>query len=270
MMIIRLAGGFGNQVFQLGTGLLLASKSKIKKIILDDSALNSYDAKRQNNLLSFFDLSKIDTEIVFIYNALVKFRIPKVIPFKLLKYPFISDRNFQTVASNPNKQFLLLDGYFQECLAQKDFDEEISILKSIFIQKNLEKRDGCVIHIRGGDFVKLGWDSVVPREYYIKAMNIMKKKYLINKFFIVTDDREYSKHMFIDMDFDYEFIGESMEEDFYLMGSFEKRILSSSTFSFWASVLSDNKESIIIAPEYWRPNFKRKIYMPNEIRINNE
>ena len=57
------------------------------------------------------------------------------------------------------------------------------------------------------------------------------------------------------------------EEDFYLIGLFEKRILSSSTFAFWASALADNDKSVVIAPEYWSPNSRREIRLPNEIRI---
>ena len=54
---------------------------------------------------------------------------------------------------------------------------------------------------------------------------------------------------------------------FYLIGLFEKRILSSSTFAFWASALADNDKSVVIAPEYWNPNSKRYIKLPNEIRL---
>ena len=53
MIIIRLSGGLGNQIFQFGAGLLLAKKSGIVKIILDDSALGKYKIKRNNNLLFF-------------------------------------------------------------------------------------------------------------------------------------------------------------------------------------------------------------------------
>jgi len=158
MIIIRLAGGLGNQIFQLAAGLQLALKIKDTKITLDESALNSYDAKRENELLNFFDLTKLNIEINFYNSAFTKARLPKLLPLKARKYPFVSDKNFQYILKNPNKQFLLIDGYFQECLTQQDFDTEIKILKDIFIQRSFKKQDECVIHIRGGDFVKLGWN----------------------------------------------------------------------------------------------------------------
>ena len=267
MIIVRLAGGLGNQIFQLVAGLLMASKVKHTRIILDDSALNSYDTKRENKLLSFFDLTKLEVEINFRNSIFTKSRLPKILPLKFSKYPFVSDKNFSTILQNSNQQFLLFDGYFQTCLSQKNFNSEIEILKNILLQTKIEKKYGCVIHVRGGDFVKLGLDGVTPKEYYVKAINIMKHRYLVHNFFIVTDDREYAKTVFKDVCFDYEFIGNSIEEDFYLIGLFEKRILSSSTFAFWASALADNDKSVVIAPEYWNPNSKRYIKLPNEIRL---
>jgi hypothetical protein len=263
MIIVRLAGGLGNQIFQLGAALLLAEKSNIKHIVIDDYALHNYEAKRKNELLNFFDFNKNDIEIKFRYNFITKLRLPK---FIVNKY-FISDKNFKIVISNPSSRFMLLDGYFQECLTQKDFNIELKLLKRIFIQNNFKEKDGCIIHIRGGDFVKLGWNSVTSKEYYKNAIQMMKNNYNQNNFYIVSDDKDYSETILKDLNIKYEFIGNSMYEDFYIIGNFKYRILSSSTFSIWASALGNNDNSIVIAPKEWIPNHKRKIYLPNEIRI---
>jgi|SaaInl8_150m_RNA_FD_contig_31_2299780_length_1284_multi_8_in_0_out_0_2 hypothetical protein len=270
MIIIRLAGGLGNQIFQIVVGILIAQKSDIKKIQIDDSALSNYDEKRNNELFKFLDFNKLEIEIVFKNNSITKLRLPKLLPLNMTKNPFVSDKNFQTVFDSPNKIFMIIDGYFQECLTQDNFDDEIDILKNIFIQNDFEKKDGCVIHIRGGDFVKLGWNSVTPKEYYIKAIETMQTMYNQDKFYIVTDDKDYSKDILDNFQIKYEFIGNSMYEDFYLIGSFRYRILSSSTFALWASALADNEDSVVIAPKYWTPDNERKIYLPNEERINYE
>lgn len=267
MIIIRLAGGLGNQIFQLIAGLYLAEEGNIKKILLDDSALGSYDAKRKSELQKFFAFDKLDIDINFRNLKITKFRIPKILPLSFPKYPFISDKNFQKIYKNPNKMFLFLDGYFQECLIQDDFNQEIMILKEILNYQLQLNIDGCIIHIRGGDFVKLGWDIITPKEYYIKAIETMQNKYKQNKFYIVTDDINYSKTILDELDITYEFIGNSMYEDFKLIGSFNHRILSASTFALWASALGINENSIVIAPKYWTPNHERKIFLPNEIRV---
>ena len=154
-------------------------------------------------------------------------------------------------------------------MTQQNFDKGIKILKDAFIQKNLEKKDGCVVHIRGGDFVKLGWNSITPKEYYIKAIETMQLKYNQTKFYIVTDDRIYSKSVLDNINIDYKFIGNSMYEDFHLLGSFKYRILSASTFALWASALGVNDGGgVVIAPNEFTPGIKRDFLLPNERRSN--
>lgn len=267
MILIRLAGGLGNQIFQLGAGLLLAKKSSINKVVLDDSALENYDAQRNNELLNFFDFSKFDIECIFQNNIFAKFRFPKILPLGFGQYPFVNDKNFQKILQNPNKTLMIIDGYFQECLTQEVFDNEIELLKKIFKKDSTQVNDGCVIHIRGGDFVRLSWHSITPKEYYRTAIEKMKYYYDQKKFYIVTDDRKYSNSILKNLDIDYEFIGGSMQKDFYSIGSFQYRVLSSSTFALWASVLGDNEHSVVIAPKEWIPSHERRIYLPNEIRI---
>ena len=267
MTIVRLAGGLGNQIFQLGTGLLLAQKSKAKKIILDDSALNSYDVKRDNELLNFFDFDKLDLKVEFRHLNITKFRLPRILPIKFNKFPLVSDRNFKSIVNTPNNIFLLLDGYFQWELSQSNFDETSKILNKIFIKKGnkIDNKKSCIVHIRGGDFVKLGWNKITPAEYYLDAMKVMIDKYEVENFIIVTDDKEYSKSLLDKIEYKYEFQCSNMIEDFYTISSYSKRILSSSTFALWASNLSNNNGTVI-APKFWFPNQKREILLLNEIK----
>lgn len=268
MIIIRLAGGLGNQIFQLGAGLILAQKSGIMNISIDDSFLSTYESKTNNELIKFFDIfNNNNYNIEFKKSQITRYRIPKIFPFRINNYPFVSDRNFQYLTNNPNKRFMYLDGYFQSCLTQQDFEYEITVFKKFIKNQKIINQDSCIIHIRGGDFIKLGWNIVTPKEYYIKAIKIMQKQYRQDKFYIVTDDKDYSKTIFKELNINYEFIGSNMYEDFYLIGSYKYRILSSSTFAFWASALGNNTDSVVIAPSYWTPNNYREIFLPNEIRL---
>jgi hypothetical protein len=270
MIIIRLAGGLGNQIFQLGAGLLLAQKLNTKKLILDDSALNSYDVKRNNELISFFDFSKLDLLVEFKHLSIIKLRLPKVLAIKYSKFPLVGDNNFNYIINNSSSSFLLLDGYFQWVLSQNNFNNIVDVLKTIFKNKQIViNNKTCVVHIRGGDFVKLGWNKITPTQYYLDAIKLMVEKYNIDKFIIVTDDKKYAKIIMEQIDSKYEFECSNMIDDFYTILLYSYRILSSSTFSFWASALGNNKEGIVIAPEFWFPNKKRDIYLKNEIRLEN-
>lgn len=265
MIIVRLTGGLGNQIFQLGAGLLLAKNAECKTIIIDDSTLASYEARRINQLVKFFDFTKTNISIIFKQSFISKFRLPKLLPFNLPNYPLVSDKNFQTVLKNPNKN-LWLDGYFQDCLTQKIFNEEIDILKPLFVQKELSKQEGCVIHIRGGDFVSLGWDKVAPPMFYMDAIHKMRQEHGVEKFCVVTDDKKYAATVL--KEFDFSFISGGMEEDFNVIGQFQFRILSSSTFALWASILGSNGDnSVVIAPDKLIPTIERNFLLPSETRM---
>ena len=58
VVIVRLAGGLGNQMFQLGAALLIACKQGGRKVIIDDRALSLYKTSRRLELPLFIDFSK--------------------------------------------------------------------------------------------------------------------------------------------------------------------------------------------------------------------
>jgi len=265
MVTVRLAGGLGNQIFQFAAALLYANGEQ--DIVLDTSGMSRYESKHTNELMKFFDLSHYNMSIREANSYIAKMRLAKLFAFKIVDWPLIGDKNFEFSEEFEYHQNIFMDGYFQEGLTQQAFDKEVELLKPLLIRKNfaVESADVCIIHIRGGDFVRLGWNTVTPKEYYQAAITHMQTGNV--KFHIVTDDREYAKNVFDDMGIEYKFVGSSIIEDFFLIGAYSKRILSSSTFSFWASALGNNVGSAVVAPSYWIPERKRKIFLPNEIRL---
>lgn len=267
MIIVRLAGGLGNQIFQIGASLLMALTGGHSEIIIDDNSLSLYQAKRDSTLLNFFKLNDFDIDISFSKKLITKLRFPKIFPFTFLGYSFVSDNNFQNILKAPSKKTVLLDGYFQWILTQKNFEDILKILTPKFIYKKnkIETGQECVVHIRGGDFIKLGWNSITPGLFYTKSMDYMAQIHEIKKFIIVTDDIEYAKTILRNNNHSYEFRIKNFFSDFYTINLYSKRILSSSTFSFWASALGNNHNGTVIAPKFWFPGKKRTILLPNEI-----
>lgn len=270
ILIIRLAGGLGNQIFQFAAGLLLAKQHNIRTIQLDDSALGNYSVQRESVLMNFFNTSNFNGEVFFKRSRLAKFRIPRIMPTKFYKFAFVSDTNFQKMLTNFNNAvFFYLDGYFQKSLNQMNLETETDILRSL-LKCEYQSKAGCIIHIRGGDFIKLGWNKIASDTYYEKAIHLMITQYNQRDFSIVTDDKAYAKKFFTKINIPYKIIGGNMEEDFKLIGEYHYRILSSSTFAFWASLLGINKNSIVIAPKFWSPDNQRNLLLENEIDINDK
>ena len=68
-----------------------------------------------------------------------------------------------------------------------------------------------------------------------------------------------------DCSYDIEIVSSNIKDDFILIGSYSNRILSPSTFSFWASALGCNpKNSKVYAWQYWYDSIHRNIKLPNE------
>lgn len=267
-IVVRLAGGLGNQIFQLGAGLLSAQKLGISKLILDDVALGNYKVKRTNNLIQFFDFSKSSISINFGENSFTKFRFGKLLPLKISYWPLMSDKNFQIIIESQKCQSRYLDGYFQDCLTQKNFDDIRKLLSRMFISKPFSyNKSACVIHIRGGDFVSLGWDKVNPPSYYHHAIEIMSNSHNVEQFVVVTDDIEYASRIMQTTNANYEIISNNIVSDFHAIASIDKRILSSSTFALWASALGQSKDQVVIASKLLRPDCYRFFSLFNEIDI---
>jgi len=262
MIFLRLSGGLGNQLFQLSAAIYLAKNNNIVSISIDDTALNNYQVARDNELVKFlrFDLGSIS--VIFKSSVLSILRIPKFLPI----FPFVSDKNFHK--SSQKLKNLFLDGHFQDCWQKDDFYPIVSFIKSHLLRSEGLNvvNDCCVIHVRGGDFVELGWNSVCDYGYYQSAIDYFKKQHRIFNFIVVTDDRLYASKLMQDLDVEYIFTDGNMASDFHKISEHPNRILSSSTFSFWASILGENPANgCVIAPKRWNPKSIRNITLPNEV-----
>ncbi|MGN5151063.1 alpha-1,2-fucosyltransferase [Aeromonas enteropelogenes] len=265
MIAIRLAGGLGNQIFQLGAALLLAERSNQHDILIDTSSLYNYTTGRDYSLDKIFDLTKTAFEIKSHDFTLSKLRLPKLFPLMFEWWPLVGDSNFSTVSKSRLSKARLLDGYFQWVLTQSDFSDMRRLL-SPMLRENLrvENTNGCILHIRGGDFVKLGWDAVTPPSYYTKAVEHMVAHGEDN-FWVVTDDPNYAKDILVNIK--YKIISGDIVDDFFKILSHKRKIISSSTFSFWASALNHDPKQCVIAPGFWWPGKERLIYIDGEHRL---
>lgn len=67
--------------------------------------------------------------------------------------------------------------------------DEVAVLLS-----NINVGTSVGVHIRRGDFVRLGWDKGV--DYYKRGMNEMRTLFETPHFYIVTDEAEWARMQF--------------------------------------------------------------------------
>jgi len=269
---LKLYAGLGNQLFQLSIAFFIAKKYDYKLIAVDRTYC--IENQKHNYLLSLFDLNNISGLDLDEPSLIFLARLPKILDFKLRLNPLISDKNINFfLKKDGSSASLFLDGYFIASQTQEIFLEGFSAIKASYKFQNLNllsPQDSCIIHIRGTDFLKLGWNSVCPREYYAASINKMVSNN-VKSFKIVTDDVAYSKIFIRDLGIDAEIVGGSVVDDFNIIAHSHNRILSSSTYAFWAAAVGTDLHGPVgmtIAPRKWTPDLPRLFLLPGELNVN--
>ncbi len=270
MIIIRLIGGLGNQMFQYAYAKALQLKGYDVKI--DISAFDTYKLHGGYQL----DKYNIDLETTMtvennqfyknsiIFKLLKKLRLnnSKIIEEKSLLF----DENLLRIEDDTYMQ-----GYFQ---SEKYFlDIREIILKQFTMISNitsytkeveksiLNSQNSCSIHIRRGDFtnsVNKNLHGTCSIEYYETAIQLMNNKEENINYFIFSDDIDWVKDNLKVNNAVYIDNKEKRvpHEDMYLMSLCKNNIIANSSFSWWGAWLNQNEDKSVIAPARWFANKK--------------
>jgi len=270
MIIVRLIGGLGNQMFQYAAARRLAHHHNTN-LFLDVTGFASYAFRKYEldvfkiraeiaspDLLTHVSRSRKDAVRLGIRHLLLG-----EIIIQYTREPTIAFH--ETVISLPDVAYL--DGYWQ---SEKYFVEIADILRKEFSfvnppsainQELLKEIGGCnsvSMHVRRGDYVSnpiakeiLG---VLGIDYYIRALNFMKEKVKDPQIFVFSDDIPWAREN-LKTKFPLYFIdhngAEKNYEDLRLMSNCQHHIIANSSFSWWGAWLGSNSEKKVIAPKKW-------------------
>ncbi|MCM1159752.1 MAG: alpha-1,2-fucosyltransferase [Roseburia sp.] len=286
MIIVKIWGGLGNQMFQYAFGYMLSKKYN-KRLYLDiDFYKNqpSYVGQRNYMLdkLSIPEVAYVRRRgiISFLENWFIN-RIIQRVPRVSLEFPhglyFYKERRkkFDEKVSVRENKINYFDGYWQ---SPKYFSEYKEELKRMFRYRNIfpcnvdvllnqmQKCESVSVHIRKGDFRKkkkigINIGKEMPLSYYEKAIQYIRQNVRNPVFYIFSDDFQWvSENLGNSQEFQYMNMESEDGEvlDLLCMTYCRHGILSASTFSWWGNWLKDeSKDSIIIAPkgEYFNNRF---------------
>ncbi|WP_233715861.1 alpha-1,2-fucosyltransferase [Helicobacter trogontum] len=127
------------------------------------------------------------------------------------------------------------------------------------LEKLLQVKNSVFIHIRRGDYCKLGWE--LHMNYYKRAIQCIVKRVHDPMFFIfgATDiafidqfqrDMGLNKNNSLNLS-EKTITQNNQHEDMFLMRYCKHAILANSSYSFWSAYLSDEVNNIVIAPTPW-------------------
>ena len=273
MIITRLMGGLGNQMFQYAIGRRLAIKNATI-LKLDDShysQLGPTDVVRTFDLDIFnicaavapdHDLMRLARRSRFqkVDTVLNRLLGPKATHFVERTYRFDP-----YVLTLPDETYL--DGYFQtekyfegiEQTLRSDFTfkEEMSPNAGKVAQRISESNSVCV-HVRRTDFLTISGFGVLDLNYFQRGADSISERVDKPTYFVFSDDIEWCRN---NMQFRHEavfvsddFGAKKFRDDMRLMAMCRNYIISNSSFAWWAVWLNGTKDKIVIAPKIWVDN----------------
>lgn len=136
-----------------------------------------------------------------------------------------------------------LFGYFQ------NYRYIPSSFSSRLVLPEVPSLDGAFIHIRGGDYVNHPLHDVKLEAYYRRAIQMFP---FGTKFYVFTNDIQYTKTMTWLHDIDYSFVDEPDEvRSLALMSRCRAGgICANSTFSWWGAYINLNNRTLVV-PSKW-------------------
>ncbi|MCV6609744.1 MAG: alpha-1,2-fucosyltransferase [Amphritea sp.] len=273
MVIVKIIGGLGNQMFQYAYALSL--KNKGYDVKLDLSAFVDYQLhggyQLGNYNLSLEEASETETLAIKKSGSLERiFR-----KFKGLKSDRVlreSNSSYDVKMLNPDDNHHLI-GYFQ---SEKYFADLRDVVLAEFSIRNglcdhskqllegIESEDNSVsLHIRRGDYVSNPAANAIhglcDLAYYENAIEYLKTSLDGFKVYVFSDDIAWSRENLIIENAEYiEPSGAFPGEDMYLMSRCKHNIIANSSFSWWGAWLNTHTEKIVIAPEKWYADPERQ------------
>lgn len=274
MVIVRIKGGLGNQLFQYAVGYSMARRLGVD-LVIDNSFY-------PNQTLRGYKLNDLKIEC----NGVVKFELPSVI--KMAKKKSVNKilRTFHvtTIPCGNNTTYLLeckpgiveeyfndytgnvyIDGYYQSEDYFGEYREDIrSQIKPNYemepeyqsAEAEVKSCSSVVVHVRRGDFLKAQYESnprhyLLGEQYYRNALKYIEEKVEHPIFFWFSDDIEWVKDTFGDRE-NFRFVSLGTKhgdiDEMLLMSKCKHIIAANSTFSWWASWLNENEECIHTCP----------------------
>lgn len=276
MILVKLNGGLGNQLFQYAAGRSLAIRHGVE-LVIDTSAFkdlngNGEDIFRPFGLQHFSPVARIA-------NA------ADLTPFQRSKWSKAFDllcislgitrkgmyfrepyfHYFKNWKKLPDGVYL--DGYWQ---SEKYFEtirsfllKELSMPNSLSVAtvdtaQNIRSSNSVSIHVRRGDYLSIPKNkelyAVCGIEYYNQAIQQVKSFVNDPVFFVFSDDpnwcRENLKLQDLVVVVDHN-VGDNSYQDLYLMSLCKHNIIANSSFSWWGAWLNDHPEKKVFAPKVW-------------------
>lgn len=277
MIIVKLIGGLGNQMFQYAVGQSLAQVRKIG-VAFDLTELLDRTHK-ENFTYRDFELGVFEAcvdiatdELLLPFtckpNSLLKrvyYKVLRIIKqvqyYKENKYFVYEPGVWHT---SPNTY---LDGYWQSELYFKQCEQLVRTCfkfkaplagKNQQLAQQIQSENSISIHVRRGDYVSNQHLNEVhgtcSPAYYQAAISLITNQVENPTLYVFSDEPEWvAQNMLFDYPVTYisHNTGANSFEDMRLMSLCTHNIIANSSFSWWGAWLNSNPHKLVVAPQRW-------------------
>ncbi len=278
MIITRLQGGLGNQMFQYAIARKLSIKNKdVFKLDLSfytPGNKRSFDLngfKIVENIATTEDIRRVKLPYGSVSRLMIEFKTHVLRIFNIGYVPSVLEK----------KGDIYLDGFWQDeryfadiretILSDFALKDQLTGAPAMVLEKIKNTDNSVSLHVRRGDYVgekvtNAYWGTC-GSDYYNRAIAILKKNIDSFTLFVFSDDIAWVKE---NLPFDVPVIYVSGYnttncQELTLMAACDHNVIANSSFSWWAAWLNQNPDKVVVAPKRWQlksPNLSKDI-VPN-------
>ncbi len=297
LVVTRLIGGLGNQMFQYAAGRALALRCRAAlKLDVTGFAVIGAHTRRRYELDSFSIQGSVasDADLARFHGAGKPGHSRRDRVLRWLRiggpqgaWPICRERHFEfdpaVLALRPP---VYLDGYWQ---SEMYFSDIAGQLRQEFTPKAAMERENAALaaaidaanavslHVRRGDYVS---DAATNRfhgtcslDYYRHAVDYVTGRAGTPHLFVFSDDQEWTRanlQFAVPTTFVEANPPDCGYRDMQLMSRCRHHIIANSSFSWWGAWLNPSPEKIVVAPKQWFSsprNDTRDLFPLNWVRM---
>jgi len=265
MIIARLIGGLGNQLFQYAAARRLAHRHGVP-LKLDITPFETYKLHKYSlqhfNLAATIatekDLQPYQRTIV----GRASRRLQSYLPVQRRRWVVEPHVHFAAEVLEAGAD-VYLEGHWQ---SEKYFADIAPLLREEIrvstpsrgrdaeVARCIESNVSVAMHVRRGDYLTNATHGVCSMDYYAEGMRRICEREPNARFFVFSDDPQWASAAFSRNEA-VTVVGhngpDTNYEDFRLMSMCRHYVIANSTFSWWAAWLAAQPDKIVIAPRVW-------------------
>jgi hypothetical protein len=272
MKIIKVTGGFGNQLFQYAFYLALHNKFN-ESVYLDSLDMGNYCLHNGFELENIFKIkanyctaeqrsqvrkdSNVFSKLLTKFNNTFGMNKNYVLELKSEHFTY-NEKNF-----GEQNTPIYYKGYWQHEKYLAGVEEELKSrlafpefenAQNIELADFIVKHNTISLHVRRGDYVQhKAFGGICDLSYYQRAVEKIKKQVEKPIFIVFSDDIKWCKDnlnlegvKFVDWN-----TGDNSFRDMQLMSLCKHNIIANSSFSWWGAWLNNNADKVVICPDKW-------------------